>query len=108
MLRFHPERDKVWRLALVGSVCADQEFSNLEEELRRMSNDSRTLIVDITKLSEISNSGKVLLPHLFQMMKNNGFNRANLLARKHQRHESKIFEDILDHEFGPEGTISLE
>jgi hypothetical protein len=108
MLRFYPEREKVWRLALVGAVCADYEFTNLEEQLRRLPDVEMTVIVDITKLSELSDSGREFLPHLFGTMRNHGFHRGNLIARKRQAQQAEVFEFILDRTFGPGGSKTFQ
>lgn len=109
MLSFHPERKDCCRLSFVGLVHADGNlFSKVENELSGMSTIQRTLIVDITKLIEISNAGKEILPHLFREIKGRGFCRANLVAKRCQVDLVQLFGEVLDREFGHDGTISLE
>ncbi|HOX97522.1 MAG TPA: hypothetical protein PL066_04205 [bacterium] len=110
MLYLQPEESAHrWRLSFVGTVYADDNFfSKVEEEQRKMPPGDRTLIVDIRKLEEITNPGQEVLSHLFQRMHGHGFRKANLIARRQQKHVIKIFERILDQVFGPDGTISCE
>lgn len=109
MLYLQPESANRWRLSFIGSVYADDRFFSSIENIHK-SEDVRdlTLVVDIKRLSAMLESCKEVLPHLFRQVKNHGFNRANLVAKRTQNGFVRVFEEVLDREFGPDGTISLE
>lgn len=110
MLYLQPESATCWRLSFIGDVYADDRFfSSIETIHRNVMTDKLTLIVDIKRLTKMSDSCKEVLPHLFRQVKSRGFNRANLLAKRSQNNDFvRVFESVLDREFGSDGTISLE
>lgn len=109
MLYLQPESINRWRLSFIGSVYADENFvSSIDHIPKRKSSEELTLVVDIKRLTEMSESFKEVLPHLFRQVRIRGFSRVNLLAKRNQGSFVGVFVDVLDREFGSNGTISLE
>ena len=110
MLYLQPESANRWRLSFIGSVYADEKFfASVENIHKSASAKDLTLVVDIKRLDAMSDSCKEVLPHLFRRIKSCGFSRANLDAKRSQNNDFvRVFESVLDREFGSDGTISLE